>query len=166
MKIWEKGPNRFEIDSYFRPSQIIIETIAARGLEFLYEKEEMDKARMHRIGRSGIGVVETLSGIFHALPNNNCIKPLGVVRRWGFPNLANALSAARGLQIKAGAIYLFNLHRPSGKAGFLRQMQDRALQANNTGFEIKQIDKQIISQQIRIEIAKPEITESAIGKDR
>ncbi|KNY25615.1 hypothetical protein [Pseudobacteroides cellulosolvens] len=37
-------------------------------------------------------------------------------------------------------------------------MQERVFQANAAGFEIKQIDKQITSQQIRMEIANQEIT--------
>ena len=44
------------------------------------------------------------------------------------------------------------------KAGFLRQLQDRVLQANISGYEIKNIDKQILTQQIRINIANQEIT--------
>ena len=44
------------------------------------------------------------------------------------------------------------------KAGFLRQLQDRVQQANIAGYEIKNIDKQMLTQQIRISIAEQEIT--------
>ena len=44
------------------------------------------------------------------------------------------------------------------KGGFLRQLQDRVLQANTAGYEIKNIDKQILTQNIRINIANQEIT--------
>lgn len=44
------------------------------------------------------------------------------------------------------------------ESGFLRQLQDRILQANNAGYEVKQIDKQIITQQVRIQVASQEIT--------
>ncbi len=43
------------------------------------------------------------------------------------------------------------------KGGLLRALQERVMQANAAGYEIKQIDKQIVSQQIRIEIAKLEL---------
>jgi Tc toxin complex TcA C-terminal TcB-binding domain len=46
----------------------------------------------------------------------------------------------------------------SRKAGFLRQLQDRILQANIAGYEIKNIDKQILTQNIRFNIANQEIT--------
>src|SRR5438874_961170 len=42
--------------------------------------------------------------------------------------------------------------------GFLRQLQDRVQQANVAGYEIKNIDKQMLTQQIRISIANQEIT--------
>ena len=45
--------------------------------------------------------------------------------------------------------------RPQG--GFLRQLQDRVKQANTAGYEIKNIDKQMLTQQIRINIAEQEI---------
>src|SRR6266567_2440395 len=44
------------------------------------------------------------------------------------------------------------------KAGFLRQFQDRVQQANVAGYEIKNIDKQVLGQQIRTNIAQQEIT--------
>jgi hypothetical protein len=44
------------------------------------------------------------------------------------------------------------------KASFQRQVQDRILQANNAGYEIKSIDKQIVTQNVRISIANQEIT--------
>ena len=44
------------------------------------------------------------------------------------------------------------------KASTLRQLQERIQQANVAGYEIKNIDKQILTQQIRIELANLEIT--------
>lgn len=126
-----------------------------------YEKEEMDKADDAAGWQIAIGVVETLASVFHALPTMKVDgHPFGVGASvsWGFPNLANAASAVgRGMQTYAG-----NLSAQSSsaqrKGGFLRQLQDRVLQANNAGYEIKQIDKQILTQQVRIQIANQEIT--------
>jgi hypothetical protein len=131
------------------------------GLKLIaYEKEEMDKAGAAADWQIGIGVVETLASVFHALPTMHVDgHPLGVGVdvAWGFPNLANATSAvARGLRI-----YADNLSHQSSsagrKGGFLRQLQDRVMQANTAGYEIKNIDKQILTQQIRINIANQEI---------
>src|SRR5262249_10282058 len=54
------------------------------------EKEEMDKASAAADWQIGIGKVETLASIFHALPTVNAAgHPLGVGTDavWGFPNL-------------------------------------------------------------------------------
>jgi hypothetical protein len=132
------------------------------GLKLIaYEKEEMDQASAAADWQTGIGIVETLASVFHALPSMNAdAHPLGIGVDvvWGFPNLANATSAvARGLKIEADHLS----HKSSSaarKGGFLRQLQDRVQQANVAGYEIKNIDKQILTQQIRINIATQEIT--------
>jgi hypothetical protein len=132
------------------------------GLKLIpFEKEEMDKAGEARNWQIGIGAVETLASIFHALPTTHVDgKPLGVGATivWGFPNLANATQAVgRGLRIQADQLS-YQSSSAGRKAGFLRQLQDRIQQANVAGYEIKNIDKQILTQQIRINIANQEIT--------
>jgi hypothetical protein len=132
------------------------------GLKLVsYEKEEMDKASAAADWQIGIGVAETLASIFHALPTINADgHPLGVGvdAVWGFPNLAEATQAvARGLRIYADHLS-YQSSDAGRKAGFLRQLQDRVLQANIAGYEIKNIDKQILTQNIRISIANQEIT--------
>ncbi|KIA93644.1 hypothetical protein OA93_21830 [Flavobacterium sp. KMS] len=132
------------------------------GLKLIpFEKEDMDKASAAADWQTGIGVVETLASVFHALPTiNGHGTPLGVgvAVSWGFPNLANATSAvARGLRIYAD--HLSYQSSSAGKKGnFKRALQERVMQANSAGYELKQIDKQITAQKIRIAIANQEIT--------
>ncbi|MEH2358568.1 neuraminidase-like domain-containing protein [Nostoc sp.] len=125
------------------------------------EKQELDKASAAAEWQIGIGAVETLASVFHALPTVHADgHPLGVGADvvWGFPNLANATSAvARGLRIYSDNLS-YQSSNASRKGGFLRQLQDRVQQANVAGYEIKNIDKQILTQQIRINIANQEIT--------
>src|SRR5262249_26160073 len=70
------------------------------------EKEEMDKASDANGLQIGVGAVETLASIFHALPTiNTDAHPfgVGVDVHWGFPNMAYALEAtAHALQIGVG----------------------------------------------------------------
>lgn len=132
------------------------------GLKLVqYEKEEMDKASDAADWHIGIGVVETLASVFHALPTVNAHGTpigVGVAVSWGFPNLANATQAiGRGLQIHADQL-TYQSTNSGRKGGFLRQLQDRVQQANTAGYEIKNIDKQILTQNIRIDIANKEIT--------
>ncbi len=132
------------------------------GLKLIgFEKEEMDKASEATDWQVGIGGVETLASILHAIPAFGAyVTPigLGVTATIGGSNFGSAVQAiARGLQIHAGYL-TFQSSRASRKAGFLRQLQDRVQQANVAGYEVKNIDKQMLTQQIRINIAQQEIT--------
>jgi len=66
-------------------------------------------------------------------------------------------AVARANQVVVGN-RTFSSTNAGRKANFLRQLQDRVQQANTAGYEIKNIDKQILTQQIRINIAEQEIT--------
>ena len=140
---------------------VIEQPVSESGLKLIsLEKEEMDKANSARDLQIAVGVVETLASILHIIPNLTLdAEPFGIGTDtwWGGANLGSAAEAiARGLQI--GVTELNYQSSNSGrKGGFLRQLQDRVQQANNAGYEIKNIDKQILTQQIRIEIANQEI---------
>lgn len=138
------------------------QVIDESGLKLIpYEKEEIDKASAAADWQIAIGVVETLASILHAIPSVGAHgTPLGVGGsvKFGGPHLGSALQGvARGMQTYASN-FSFQSTSASRKGGFLRQLQDRVQQANLAGLEIKQIDKQIISQKIRISIAEQEIT--------
>ena len=132
------------------------------GLKLIgYEKEEMDKASAAADWQIGIGIVETLGSILHVVPNIAAdVKPIGIGAgiTFGGSNLGSASQAvARGLQVYGGYLS-FQSTNAGRKGGFLRQLQDRVQQANVAGYEIKNIDKQMLTQQIRINIANQEIT--------
>ena len=80
---------------------------------------------------------------------------------WGGVNMGNATSAvARGMQVYAS--YLSSSGANAGrKGGLLRQLQDRIFQANSLGLELKNIDKQIATQKLRLVTAQQEITNQA-----
>lgn len=133
------------------------------GLKLIaYEKQEMDKASEAAEWQVGIGVVETLSSVLHIIPSFVAeAKPFGigmsstVTSGWMLGNAAQAV--ARGLQIHGGYLS-FQSSNAGRKGSFLRQLQDRVQQANTAGYEVKNIDKQMLTQQIRINIAQQEIT--------
>ncbi|MDJ0713811.1 MAG: neuraminidase-like domain-containing protein [Prochloraceae cyanobacterium] len=127
-----------------------------------YEKEEMDKASAAADWQIGIGITETLASILHIIPSFQAsAQPFGigmtsvVTSGWMLGNAAQAV--ARGLQTYSNDLS-YQSTNASRKGGFLRQLQDRVQQANIAGYEIKNIDKQILTQEIRINIAQQEIT--------
>lgn len=133
------------------------------GLRLIsFEKEEMDKASDAKDKQKTIGQIETLASTLHIIPIVEAkSQPLGVGIgvAVGGTMLGNAAQAlARYMHIDASDLSAQSSHA-SRKAGFLRQLQDRVLQANIAGYEIKNnIDKQITAHQIWINIANQEIT--------
>jgi hypothetical protein len=131
------------------------------GLKLIkYEKEDMDKSNLSAGLQLASGTPEILAGILYAIPMLSAeVKPLGVGAgaSFGGTNLGQLTqTVTKGLQITAA--YLSHQSSNAGKKGsFTRALQERIQQANAAGYEIKQIDKQIISQQIRIEMANLEI---------
>lgn len=134
-----------------------------------YEKEDLKKASDAKDKQKTIGIVEGLAGIMHLLPSLTVdAKPIGIGLgfEFGGPMLGNATqAAARFLQIDVNKLN-FESGRAGKKAGFLRQLQDRIFQANLAGQEIKQIDKQITAQQIRMDIAQNEIDNHQVQIDQ
>jgi hypothetical protein len=130
------------------------------GLKLIqYEKEEMDKATEANDKQEDVGRTETLANILHAVPNITFTVGIGVEVGTGFggSNLGSAAQAvARANQVVVGN-RSFSSTNAGRKATFLRQLQERVQQANIAGHEIKSIDKQVLTQQIRINIALQEI---------
>ncbi len=125
------------------------------------QQEEVQKSLAAQNWNIAVGAVETLAAVFHAWPAAEVAgKPMGVGAGlyWGGVNMGNATSAvARGMQVYAS--YLSSSAANAGrKGGLLRQLQDRIFQANALGLELKNIDKQIATQKLRLVTAQQEIT--------
>jgi hypothetical protein len=132
------------------------------GLKLIpFEKEEMDKSGEAATKQEDIGAIEVLASILNIIPSFSVdLKPIGIGAGMSFggSNLGSATQAvARSNQIVV-ANRTYQSTNAGKKASFLRQLQDRVQQANVAGYEIKNIDKQMVTQQIRISIAQQEIT--------
>ncbi|MFN6590493.1 neuraminidase-like domain-containing protein [Bacillus sp. TD10] len=131
------------------------------GLKLIpFEKEDMDKASEAKGKQNFIGHMETLASILHLIPVASVdAKPFGIgpgiaIHGQMFGNAAQAV--AKYLQIEANDLS-FASSNAGKKGGFTRALQDRIFQAEAAGHELKQIDKQITAQKIRIEMANLEI---------
>ena len=133
------------------------------GLKLIsFEKEDMDKASEAADWQDASGKIETLASILHIIPAiEPKVSPFGVgVGAVVFSGamLGNAAQAfSRGIQTHVGNLN-FKSSSAGKKGGFTRALQERIFQANSAGYELKQIDKQITAQEIRIDIANQEIT--------
>jgi len=132
------------------------------------EKQELDKAAEARDRPTVVGHIEALASVFHAIPTLGAhATPIGVgaALTWGGSNLGNLTQAiARELQVAANGTS-FESTNAGRKAGLQRQLQERVQQANIAGHEITNIDKQMVAQDIRIDIAGKEIANQQAAID-
>ncbi len=131
------------------------------GLKLIkFEKEDLDKASNANDKQKDAELPEKIASILHIIPNfSGNIQPFGIGMSMslGGSNFGAAAQAFAKFITSGVTDLSFQSSRASKKGGFLRSMQDRIQQANAAGLEVKQIDKQILAQQIRIDIANQEI---------
>ena len=124
------------------------------------EAEEIEKSDAAFLVQQKVGAIEALGSVLHALPTfKTAAHPMGVGAdvQWGFPHMANATSAtARVFRMVADHVAHEGV-RAGRKAGHKRQLWERTHQANQAGYEVKNIDKQILTQKIRFAIASREL---------
>jgi hypothetical protein len=150
------------VDQEFQELAIKIDPpVDAGGLKLnSSENEEMDKLNQAQDIIITVGALETLAGVFNALPNTQeYISPLGVgaAIKWGPANLGSSILAiARGLKMGAG-ILNYQASTAGRKGQGIRAVQGRMLQANAAGYEISAIDKQVTASKIRIAMANKDI---------
>ncbi|KAK0614430.1 hypothetical protein B0T14DRAFT_606722 [Immersiella caudata] len=126
-----------------------------------YEKEEMDKAdSAAMLGLIAQGI-DTLVAPFFVVPTISVnAMPLGVgttAQAPGGNSIASMMQAGSSVLRFASMIQSDKGSRAARKAQLTRQLQDRRFQANMRGREIKNIDKQIEIQKLRVKAAQKEI---------
>ncbi len=124
------------------------------------EKEEMDKSSASKWWLTGAGAADTLAGTLNMIVEGEAAtKPLGVgvgVALGGI-NFGNASSAIASSLRTYGNFVASEASEAARLASYIRREQDWTLQANLAAKEIIQLDKQIVSADIRIQVAKKEL---------
>ncbi len=124
------------------------------------EKEELEKTEDARHWQIAGQSLELAAAVSHALPNIVIHgTPIGVgsAAAWGGTNLGNALGAAgKALDFVSG-FRTYEAQKAARTAGFIRRQQEWAFQANLAAREITQLDKQLTSADIRIQVAEQEL---------
>jgi hypothetical protein len=137
-------------------AQSLSEPIGSSG----HEKDQLRLALASISLTGACAIAQGVIAYFAALPDvdvNAAPVGVGTTIRWGPKNLVTVASGeAHAALTTAGA-----LHQGSQVAGlqasFERQLQSYRQEANATGLEIKYIDQQVLSQEIRIQMARQEI---------
>ncbi|KAL7931746.1 hypothetical protein V8C35DRAFT_329405 [Trichoderma chlorosporum] len=129
----------------------------AMSPEELLEYEKSEEATTLRKIASGI---ERSCSTLMALPNlSSNVQPMGIGASMKF----DASNVAQGMQLIASAFQTESTQRSdeasraSRKGQLIRQLQERRLSANMAGRDIKNTDRQIESQEIKLRMCKREI---------
>jgi Tc toxin complex TcA C-terminal TcB-binding domain len=103
------------------------------------------------------GIFNTLGGVTHALPNNT-IGAIFNSTTWGGSNLGQAFNSVGSLFSTLASNAGFQANKSSIIGGHQRRLDEWRFQSNTAAREIQQIDKQMLANEIRIQIATDEIT--------
>lgn len=124
------------------------------------EKEDIDKSQDSMISQQVATGMEGLAGLMHLIPTFTAdIDPFGVGAKfaYGGSHLGSAISSLAKVPQIFAAVYAYQAAQAAKTAGFIRREQDWTLQANLAVKEIIQLDKQITSADIRIQVAEKEL---------
>ena len=132
------------------------------------EKEELDKAFQSQVVSTGTAVVELLASVLEAFPEIGLYAApfgLGGGAKWGPPNIGRAMGAFARAGRLASDILTYQSVTAGRMNTLARSQQDRYSAVNNAGYEIKNIDKQIVLQEIRITMANKDISNQQQAMD-
>ncbi|KAH6691111.1 hypothetical protein BKA61DRAFT_500245, partial [Leptodontidium sp. MPI-SDFR-AT-0119] len=151
-----------DLDREFLELDAKIETPVSSGGFALspMESQEMQLAGSIADVNILVGSLETAAGLLYAIPTlmmNG--SPIGigtsaVINGQNFGALASSYAKGIGIGVENMQYQTNSLTK---KGQYQRALQDRIMQANNAGYEISQIDKQITAAKIRIDMANKEI---------
>ena len=132
-----------------------------RGVKLIpKEKEDLAKSEMAKFLSLSAGAAEALAGILYLFPELSAeLTPLGVgAGAWyGGQNLGAATSVLAKAFSTSANFFSQEAALAAKTASYIRREQDWTLQANLAAKEIIQLDKQIASADIRIQVAEKEL---------
>lgn len=132
-----------------------------RGVKLIpKEKEDLNKAYDSMISQQVATGMEGLAAAYHFFPNATVDGELfgvGGEVQFGGSNIGSAVSAQAKIPQILSQVYSYQAAQAAKMASFIRREQDWTLQANLAAKEIIQLDKQITSANIRIQVANKEL---------
>jgi hypothetical protein len=131
------------------------------GVKIIHrEKQQIEDAETALIYQGIASGMEGIAGSLHLIPDLYAdAKPLGVGvgTRYGGSHFGSATSGLAKVPQIIGSVYAFNATQSAQMAAYIRREQEWTLQANMAAKDVVQIDKQITSAEIRIQIAEKDL---------
>jgi hypothetical protein len=150
------------VGTAIQPYAVPIQATTTDGGIQLIAEEQSELDASHEAGeiQTAVGIIETLAGLMHALPDFSFdIEPFGIGMNVVFGGTGLGLwtaATARALQTW-GSKRTYDASHASRMAGYFRRWQEWALQSNLASGEIARIDHDIASANLRVSIAQEEL---------
>ncbi|KAK6515921.1 hypothetical protein TWF281_004513 [Arthrobotrys megalospora] len=132
------------------------------------ELKELDFADQSHSKSQEAADLELAASVLHLVPAINLnLAPLGcgTTVDFGAHNIAAFLSTIASVKRVDADDLSFQSSRHARRANLLSQVQERRLQANICGYELKSIDSQVRSQELRIKAAQKDIDTIVLQRD-
>lgn len=131
------------------------------GVKLIPKEElELSKSLDAMIAQAVAARMEGLAGVAHFFPNATIdLEPFGVGGevQIGGSNIGSAISALAKIPQIDGQVFAFEAAQAIKMASYIRREQDWTLQANLAARQIVELDKQITSADIRLQMAEKEL---------
>ncbi|MEM9930166.1 MAG: hypothetical protein AAF840_10135, partial [Bacteroidota bacterium] len=123
------------------------------------QQEKLEKANQSQQGAEGIQIIKS---VFAAMPNfdigiNGAFGTPEVVASWGGTQLASVADAGSQIASIFASVFTYDANKASINAGNERRKQEWEFQRSTAELELIQLDKQIASAEIRVDIAKADL---------
>jgi hypothetical protein len=124
------------------------------------EKEDADRSWDSMLAQQIATGMEGIAGLLHMIPTigaDGLPLGIGVDAKLGGPHFGAAVSALAKIPQIFSQVYSYQAVQAAKMASYIRREQDWTLQANLAAREIVQLDKQITSADIRIQVTEKEL---------
>jgi hypothetical protein len=155
-------PTLGDVESEFKELADKIEApVVESGMKLIAaEKDELEKAAQALNLKPIINAIETAASELHVLPTLNAhASPfgVGVASCWGPPNIAKGIQGVAKAYQTVSDFLAHQSAKISRVQNLARTIQARVKEANSMGHEIKKIDKQIVSHQVRVAVQEADV---------
>jgi hypothetical protein len=122
-----------------------------------HEKQQLLSVQIGMIFSTIQGMLNTIGGTLSAIPNFKVGAPTSMGATWGGDNLGAMMNAISNYLGIYAAINNAQGSMAATLGGFKRRMDDWQFQTNSTEKELQQVEKQILSNEIKLAIAEKEL---------
>ena len=130
-----------------------------------YEQQQLDSVQTGMTFSIIQGALSTIGGVLAAIPNLKVGCPPSIGATWGGDNLAGIMNAISSYMGIYAAINTAQGSMAGTYGNYTRRMDDWSYQADSAVRELEQLDKQILSAEIRLAVAMKDLENQQIQVD-